>query len=177
MSMGKQLFRPGLGKHLERYTVAVADAAFYPADWVALSTTAPGSQATSGVYEGQTLAGEDYIECTALDADTAGSEGLALGCVMGAGVSSVTNWENVLLDVLADGDVCVIMSRGVHPQGSQLDSGNIGEHLAASSTAYEPGNSASIAGCDVGVNLIAPTTYTRVTATDTEGAVCFVRCD
>ncbi len=178
MSMGKQLFRPGRNSRIERYTVAVADAAFYPADWVALSTTAPSSQGTTaGIFEGETLSDFDYIECTALDAGTAGSEGLALGCVMGKSITHVSDWSDVSGDVLADGNVCVIMSRGVHPKASQLNTGVKGDHLAASSTAYEPGNSTSIAGCDVGVVLINSTTYTRASAGDTHGSVAFVRCD
>lgn len=170
------LFRPGRHSVIASYTAAWASEACYPGDWVSLlAATVPGSQGVSGVYDGQSLTDVDYVEFEALDSGTAGSEGLALGCLMGPGIGSVANWEDVLPNVMADLDLAVIQCWGVHPQGSQLDSGNIGEHLAASTTAFEPGNAATIAGCDVGVNLIAPTTYQRAAAADTEGAVVWVR--
>jgi hypothetical protein len=175
MSMMRKLFVPGAGQTLASYIAAVAEGVMYPGDLVSLSPTVPTSQGVSGVFRGQTLALTDFIECELSDAAVAGSEGNALGFLHGKTINAPASWEDVSAHALADGDVAIIQSWGVHPQAAQLDTGLIGEHLAVSATPGEAGNSATIAGCDVGVNMVASSTYTRVSAADTHGAVAFVR--
>jgi hypothetical protein len=167
---------------IQEFTTAYSDGVIYPADWVSLSTTAPASQGSSGVIAGETLTAFDYVECTLWDADNLGCGTLCLGVVMGKSIGSVSNWENVTADVLADGDICTIQSKGVHPQGSQADTGLLGDYLVASTTASEPLNAASAAITisailqPRGVVMVDSTTYQRAAAADTHGSVVYVDC-
>jgi hypothetical protein len=182
MSMLKSLFRPGQGQVLARYTAAIADAAMYPGDWVQLSTVAPGSQGVSGVVGGKTLGASDYVECSLLFVDSSylGCGTLALGVVMGKSIGSVSTWTDVTSQVLADQDLCVIQSYGIHPNGRQAASGVLGDYLQASTTAGEPVNgvSGTVTGSlrPVGVCMVATGTYKRITAADEDGSVVFVHC-
>ena len=77
---------------------------------------------------------------------------------------------------IADQDVVVIQAWGVHPQVAQVDTGLLGEHLIAGTTAGEANNSATGNEANtIGVNLVNSSTYTRVTAADTHGAVAFIK--
>lgn len=177
--MIKGIFRPGRGAVIQSFTTAVSDGVIYPADWVALSTTAPTSQGPNGDGTGLefgTLTAEDYVECTLLDTDNAGGEGLALGVCMGENIGSVSDWTNVLGQVLADGDVCVIQCWGVHPNGRQVTGGVLGDQLAPSGVAGEVTNSVTVAAADTGVALIATSNYLRATADDEQGSDVFITC-
>lgn len=178
----KRLFRPGKGQVCESYTAAVADGVIYPADWVMLSTTAPGSQGTTaGEIEGKTLGDFDYVECElAIVTGKLGCAGLTLGVVMGKGIDSVSNWENVTANVLADGDVCVIQNWGVHPQVRQAATGLLGDYLYLGTVAGEPLNAVSASvGVDgdttiLGVCLATSSTYQRATAADQDAGPAFI---
>jgi len=152
----------------------------YPGDWVQLDTLVPTSQGVGGVFGGQTLGATDYIECELFITTSLGCGTLCLGVLMGAGIGSVSDWETVTGQVLADQDICVIQSKGIHPQGAQADTGILGDYLSASSTAGEPINDVSGTTTDslrsVGVVMISSTTYTRATAADTHGSVVYVDC-
>lgn len=180
MPMSRKLFRPGAGSVLAKYTAAIADAAIYPGDWVQLSTTAPGSQGVSGVVGGKTLGTADYVECTGLLTTALGCGSLALGVVMGRSIGAVANWTSVTANVLADQDLCIIQSWGIHPNASGADSAVLGDYIQASSTIYEPVNgvSGTVTGSlrPLGVAMIASSAYTRAAANDTEGCVTFVTC-
>jgi len=164
------------------YTTAFSSGAFYPADWVSLNTLVPTSQGSSGVVNGETLTATDYVEVVLWDADNLGCGNLCLGVLMGKGIHSVSNWENVTSEILADGDMCVIQTKGIHPQGSQADTGLLGDYLVASSTASEPLNAASSAITisailqPRGVVMIDSTTYQRAAAGDTHGSVVYIDC-
>lgn len=177
-TMSRKLFRPGPGSVLASYLQAYSDGVIYPADWVALSTTIPTSQGASGVLGGGTLGTNDYVECTLLDTDNAGAELLALGVCMGKGIGSVSNWDDVNSEVLADGDLCVIQCWGVHPQGRQATGAVLGDFLAPSTVAGEPTNSTTHAVGDVGVALATGGTYGRATAggSDEDGTPVFITC-
>ena len=180
MSMERKLFRPGKGQTLAAYTAAVSDGAMYPGDWVALSTTVPTSQGASGVMFGQTLTATDYLECTLLDTDNLGAHVLAMGVLMGKGIGAVSTWTDVTSAVVADQDVVVIQSFGIHPNASGADTGLLGDYIYPTTVAGEPlnGNLAALtAGLQpCGVLLANSATYKRITAADTEGGPTFVHC-
>lgn len=180
MPMQRNLFRPGQGQTLAKYTAAISDAAIYPGDWVQLSTTAPSAQGVSGLVAGKTLGTADYVECTGLITTGLGCGSLALGVVMGKGVGAVANWADVSGNVLADQDLCVIQSWGIHPNASGADTAVLGDYIQASAVIYEPVNgvSGTVTGSlrPLGVAMIASSTYKRVAAADTEGCVTFVTC-
>ncbi len=180
MSMSRSLFTPGAGQHFEEYNIAVASENMYPGDWVQLMLTdAPAAQGvTAGQHQGKTLGTSDWIECRALDT-TSGFELVRLGCLVGKGIDTVTNYANLYTDTTIkaiNGEHVVFMQFGIHPMASQLDSGNATEELAASATDFEAGNVDTAAYGDVGINLTASGTYGRAAGADTEGAVAMVRC-
>lgn len=170
MSMIKQIFRPGKGSVIQKFTTAVADSTMYPHDWVMLSTTVPTSQGVSGVYGGETLGAFDYIEMEPLlITGKLGNGGLCLGVLMGKSISSVGDISTLTLanDALVDGDVGVVQCHGVHPKTRQVTGGLLGDYLSPSTVAGEVLNGAtttvSLGGdSDVcGVNLAAAGTYSR----------------
>jgi hypothetical protein len=181
MSMMRSLFRPGAGSVIQRFTTAVADGAMYPADWVMLSTLVPTSQAVSGVFEGKTLGSFDYIEMElAIVTGKLGNRGLVLGVLMGKSIGAVSDWENVTSEVLADGDVGVIQSHGVHPQVRQAPTGLLGDYLYTGTVAGECLNGVSaLVGIDgdtspVGVCLATSSTYQRAAAADQDAGPAFI---
>ncbi len=177
MSLARALFRPGKGSTIAQFTAGVSTGVIYPADFVSLDITAPTSQGASGVFEGETLAlVADFIEVSLMDTGTDGHEGLALGVCMGKGIAAVSNWANVLSNVLADGDIMVIQCWGIHPQARQDAAGTAGDQLAPSSTAGECTNSTSVAAGDVGNQMVSGATYLRATAADETGSVAFIKC-
>ena len=170
------IFVPGKGSTVASYTAAVASGAFYPGDWVSINTVVPTSQGVSGVYRGQTLGGADFIECVLSDSDVVGAEAGCLGCMHGLTINAPANWETVTSNVVADGDVVIIQNWGVHPQGAQVTGGTLGDNLHIGTDAGQCVNDVTNTALDVGINLTASSTYTRAAATDTNGAVVFVRC-
>jgi hypothetical protein len=145
----------------------------YPGDWVMLSTTVPTSQGvTAGEHEGKTLGTFDYIECElAITTSKPGCAGLMLGVLMGKGIGTVANWEDVSGDVLANGDVAVIQNWGVHPQVRQAaDPSVIGDYLIVGTTGGTALNVLTAASGTtgdqtiIGVALVVSTAYTRAAA-------------
>lgn len=179
--LARSLFRPMQGQTIARYTAAVSDGVIYPGDWVSLSITAPTSQGVSGVVFGKTLAATDYLECT-LSSTAVGMSSLCLGVCMGKSVGSVSDWTDVTSQVLADQDVAIIQSFGVHPKARQAASGVAGDYLITSATTGEADNvltaAAGLTGITkiVGNALVATGTYKRITAADEDGGVTWVTC-
>lgn len=177
----RHLFRPGQGQTIVRYTAAVSDGVIYPGDWVSLSIAAPTSQGVSGVMFGKTLGAADFLECT-LSSTAVGMSSLCLGVCMGKSITAVSNWTNVLANVLADQDIAIIQCAGVHPNARQAASGVAGDYLITSATTGEADNvltaAAGITGITkiIGNALFATATYLRVTAADEDGGPTWITC-
>jgi hypothetical protein len=181
MSIARSLFRPRRGQTVAKYTAAVSDGVIYPGDWVALSTVVPTSQGVSGVMFGETLGATDYLECTLTALANLGSGYLTLGVCMGKGIGAVSNWANVTSQVLADQDIAIIQSWGVHPAGRQLTGGVLGDYLTITAVTGEMDGIVSAAATNAlrpaGICLANTTlTLTRVTTNDEDVSPVFVTC-
>jgi hypothetical protein len=163
MSMIKSLFRPGAGARIEQYTSAFVMEAVYPGSWVCVNTEVPTAQGASGVLDGQTLGVLDYVECELIAEDVLGAEACFLGCVRGASIDAVNDWTDVSGDVLANNDLAIIQSWGVHPGGWIVDVGALGDFIGVHATNEgegDPSSTMSADGYDMGAQLRLGTSVT-----------------
>ena len=183
MSMLRKIFKPGAGQVHQRFIVAYLNGASnYRGDLVIWDTTAPTSQGASGVLRGETLGSNDFIFVKS--DDTANNKvGLQAGIIEGKAVG-----DRDTVNALANDDICVVQTYGVHTQIFCLDD-TVAAGAILTTESTEAGSVADVAvttvvgtdstqgvGTLVGVALAADTTFTRGTATQ-ECVTGFVRCD
>jgi len=125
----RQLFRPGPGNRIEEFTAGYLSETCYPGSWMCMNTLIPTSQGVSGVLGGGTLGGADFIEVVKAAADVAGAEAMMVGCLRGTSINSVKDWTNTSADVMADGDLGIIQTWGVHPGAWITDAGTLGDGI------------------------------------------------
>jgi hypothetical protein len=159
----KSIFRPGPGQRIEQFTAAYVMEAVYPGSWVCINTEVPTAQGNSGVLGGGTLGVLDYVECELIAEDVLGAEACFLGCVRGTGINSVSDWTDVSGDVLANYDLAIIQSWGVHPGGWIIDVGALGDFIGVHATEAgegDPSSTMSADGYDMGTQLRLGTSVT-----------------
>jgi hypothetical protein len=157
----KSIFRPGPGQRIEQFTAAFVMETVYPGSWVCINTEVPTAQGVSGVLGGGTLGVLDYIECELAAADVLGAESCMLGSVRGVGINSVADWTDVSGDALANNDLAIIQSWGVHPGVWITDVGALGDHIALHATQEGEGVASSTSATDdVGTQLRLGTSVT-----------------
>jgi hypothetical protein len=135
----------------------------YPGSWVCINSEVPTAQGASGVLGGGTLGVLDYVECELIAEDVLGAEAGFLGCVRGSGINNVKDWTDVSGDVLANNDLAIIQSWGVHPGGWIVDAGALGDFIGVHATNEgegDPSSTMSADGYDMGMQLRLGTSVT-----------------
>ncbi len=176
MSMMKSLFRPGAGRRIEQFTTAFVMETVYPGSFVCINSEVPTAQGVAGVLEGETLGELDYVECELIAEDVLGAEAGFLGCVRGKSINAVNDWTDVLANALANNDLAVIQTWGVHPGGWTVDVGALGDHLgvhADQEGESDPSSTISPDGYDMGMQLATGASTTMGDAQ--HNAIVFVR--
>jgi hypothetical protein len=166
---------------MQSFLGGVAEEVMYPGDWVALSTTSPATQGPNGDgwFEGRLLDSlEDWIYVS--KAVTSQSEGFQVGCVYGLSESqSPPNTGDVSALAIPAHSVVSIMYMGVHPFAWADSSTSAGDKIEMGAVAGQAATGAMDASSNelfMGTSLSSGSTYTRVTADDSEQIVAFVRC-
>jgi len=177
MSMIKTLFRPGKGRRPGRFIAAVFNAgtAGYRGDVVMWDNTAPTSQGSSGVLEGDTLGVNDFIYVQLTTATIADGQGLQAGILEGTKIGDTDT-----VTTIPDDSIAIVQTFGVHETvrtvatvvtTSQLSIGTIAGECAET-LATDVATSAHII---IGMPMTADSTYTRGTATENK-VTGFIRC-
>lgn len=184
--LAARIFRPGAGKTHSRYVAAfVNGTAVYRGDLVCWDITAPTSQGSSGVLEGQTLGTNDFIFVILPPAAAAAAQGLQAGIVRGNTINDTRSNATAQTD-----DSCIIVQTwGVCDlawvNSTDTAAGNLlvtgattGEATRLLATDANATNATFGIGQLVGFALTADSTdHVRGTATAEERATIFVRCD
>lgn len=187
--MTRSVFRPGKGATTSKFIAAYCNGtAVYRGDFVVWDTTAPTSQGSSGVVNGETLGATDFIYVTT-STTTAGSIGKGAGVVEGGGAIGTGIGNRNTTTAVGDDKIAICMTYGVFSTHCQCDTATAAGDLllAASTVAGQLIDSAAPTsavltnsandGAIAAFVMVTDATYTRATVTTTKGCTAFIRCD
>lgn len=170
----RRIFRPGKGAVAGLFSpFRVNGTAVYRGDFVVWDTTAPTSQGSSGVLDGQTLGTDDFIFCRTVDT-VANGLGLGAGVVEGRSMG-----DRDSATALSDDGIAIVQVYGVHATVQTVDDTVAAGALLTAGTvagAMADGASATDDMAVWAVALTADRQYTRGTVATMNAVVGLVRC-
>lgn len=115
MSIGRRLFRPGVGQTPARYTSAYMNGtAAYTGDLVVWDTTAPASQgATAGTIDGKSAGALDFVYVILPPAAALNTIGLQAGIAQSTTGGLGRSPSNGTANAISDDALVVIQTQGV----------------------------------------------------------------